>query len=641
MTRSLPKELDPASRTSDYIIKVKEKILLKTEEFYDVNSEINLGKDPFEKVRFKGSRSWIFAHLFYKKNKFLIFLYIILCILLFFMRSFNFVIIGYAIEDITSNIGGSVAPNVFYWTLLYLSNSIGTQIIETGAKISRIILAQCLEEEARKEFYMSLLGKSQSFHDKQTIGDIMAKATNDVRFLNFLIQPGISGLVAALNNLIIPIAMIFIVFPDLPQLCIIPIVFVALFLFSLKKYVTKLTPLFRSRQAEFANMSRILNESLDGIEVIKSMAQEKQSIAKYRSSAIIFRDINIKAGYIQARYYPRLFIAVAVTLGLTHGIILNYNGYITVPEIIIFLGLLSTLRNPIDYSLNGFFYIKAASIGAERLIETMLAESEITNPSNPIIKQIDGKIVFDNVSFSYPGTNNYVLKNISFKVSPGQTVAIVGTTGSGKTTLTKLISRLYNINEGNITIDDINVQKYSLKSLRDQIAYIEQDVFLFSKSAYDNIAFGRENFSKEEIIEIAKEAQAHDFISELPEQYDTSVGERGVQLSGGERQRIAIARAFLSDPKILVLDDASSAIDAKTEEKIQKAISKILRNRTTFLITHRLSQIRWADLIIVLKKGKIVAKGSHKELLKNSKEYRKIFIKRFDKTYSELIGDED
>jgi ATP-binding cassette subfamily B protein len=336
-----------------------------------------------------------------------------------------------------------------------------------------------------------------------------------------------------------------------------------------------------------------------------------------------------------------LLIAVVITLGLTQGIILNYNGLLTVPEIIIFLGLLSTLRNTIDTSLYSFFYIKAASIGAERLIETMLEESEITNPTNPVIKQIEGKIVFDNVSFSYPGTNNYVLKNISFKVSPGQTVAIVGTTGSGKTTLTKLISRLYNINEGKITIDDINVQDYSLKSLRDQIAYIEQDVFLFSKSAYENIAFGRENFSEEEVIEIAKEAQAHGFISELPEQYETSVGERGVQLSGGERQRIAIARAFLSDPRILVLDDASSAIDAKTEEKIQEAISKILRNRTTLLITHRLSQIRWADLIIVIKKGKIVAKGSHKELLKNSEEYRKIFIKRFDKTYSELIGDED
>ena len=620
---------------------IEKSSVLSIEDYFDISSEINLEKDPFENARLKGPRSWILSHLFYRKNKYLLLLYVVLSIIANFMLSFTIVIIGYAIEDIILSIGGGFAPNILYWTIVYLSISLGTQIIGVGQRVSRIILAQYLEEEARKEFYMSLLGKSQSFHDRQAIGDIMARATNDVRFLNFLINPGISNLVVALNNIIVPIATILIVFPDLSQLAIIPIIFVGAFLFSLKRYVTKLTPLFRSRHAEFGNMNAILNESLDGIEVIKSMAQEIQSIEKYRSSAVIFRDISIKAGYIQARYYPRLLIAFAITLGLTHSFILNYYGLMSVAEIIIFLGLLSTLRNSIDSSLYSFFYIKAASIGAERLIETMLTESEITNPSDPIVKKIEGKITFEKVSFIYPGTSNYVLKNISFTVSPGQTVAIVGTTGSGKTTMTKLISRLYNVNEGKITIDNINIQNYSLKSLRDQIAYIEQDVFLFSKSAYDNISFGREEFSKEEIIEVAKEAQAHDFISELPENYETSVGERGVQLSGGERQRIAIARAFLSDPRILILDDASSAIDAKTEEKIQNAISKILRNRTTLLITHRLSQIRWADLIIVLKKGEIVAKGSHRDLLINSEEYRKIFIKRFDKTYSELIGAED
>ncbi|MHA1727489.1 MAG: ABC transporter transmembrane domain-containing protein, partial [Promethearchaeota archaeon] len=425
------------------------------------HSEINFENDPFEKVRLKGTRSWILAHLFYKKNKFLITIYIGLSILANFLVSFNIVVIGYAIGDIISHIGGNIAPNILYWTLLYLSISLGTQIIGIGQRVSRIILAECLELEGRKEFYMNLLGKSQSFHDRQTIGDIMARATNDVRFLNLLINPGISNLVIALNNLIMPIAMIFIVFPHLSQLGIIPIIFVIVFLIALKKYVTKLTPLFRSRQAEFANMSAILNESLDGIEVIKSMAQEKQSIEKYRSSAITYRDIAIKTGYIQARYYPILIVGVTMTLGLTHSFILNFYGYITIPEILIFLGLLSQLRGTIDSSLYSFFYIKSASIGAERLIETMLTKSEITNPPNPVIKEINGKIIFDNVSFSYPGTNGYVLKNICFEAFPGQTIAIVGTTGSGKTTLTKLISRLYNINEGKILIDDINVQNYS------------------------------------------------------------------------------------------------------------------------------------------------------------------------------------
>jgi len=274
---------------------------------------------------------------------------------------------------------------------------------------------------------------------------------------------------------------------------------------------------------------------------------------------------------------------------------------------------------------------------SERLLEIMNKKSEIYDADDAISKDIGGSLKFENVTFSYPGTQNKVLKNINFEVSEGQTVAIVGTTGSGKTTLTKLISRLYDIDKGRILIDGIDIRNFSLQSLRDQIAYIEQDIFIFSDSIFDNISFGRDS-TKEQVITVAQEAQAHGFIENLPDQYNTEVGERGVQLSGGERQRVAIARAFLTDPKILILDDSSSSIDSETEERIQKAIFRILHGRTTFIITHRLSQIRWADLIIVLSQGEIVDQGSHEYLLKNSKEYQKIFIKRFDKTLDELLG---
>ena len=280
---------------------------------------------------------------------------------------------------------------------------------------------------------------------------------------------------------------------------------------------------------------------------------------------------------------------------------------------------------------------KEALVGGNRLLEIMNQSSEIYDADDAMSKNIEGFLKFENVTFSYPGTQNRVLKNINFEVSEGQTVAIVGTTGSGKTTLTKLISRLYDVDKGRILIDGIDIRKYSLQSLRDQIAYIEQDIFIFSDSILDNISFGRDS-TKEQVISVAKEAQAHEFIKDLPDQYNTEVGERGVQLSGGERQRIAIARAFLTDPKILILDDSSSSIDSETEERIQKAIFRILHGRTTFIITHRLSQIRWADLIIVLSQGEIVNQGSHEYLLKNSKEYQKIFIKRFDKTLDELLG---
>lgn len=619
----------------------KEKLVNESEGVNNekINSEFGFEDDPFEKSRLKGTKFWIIKHILHKRNKWLLFLYLTLSILVSVMGSLGVVVIGYAIEDFI--IPSGTGSNVLYWTLIYLFLAVGSPIIGVGQRVSRIILAQRLELEVRREFYKSLIGKSQSFHDKQAIGDLMARATDDVRFLNLLINPGISNLFFALNSLVVPIVMIIIMFPSqFFQLLIFPLIYTILFVFSLKKYVTKLEPLFIERRVVFGMMNAILNESMDGIEVIKSMAQEKQSIEKYRTSAIKHRDLAIKLGKIQARYYPLLYVAILITLGLAHSIFLNYYGFLTIAEVIIYLGLLSRLRTSTESSLYAFFYIKAASIGANRLLEKMLAKSEIGEASKAIAKEIKGKLEFENVSFNYPGTSNNVLKNISFKVESGQTVAIVGTTGSGKTTLTKLLSRLYDINKGQILIDGQNIQNYSLKSLRDQIAYIEQDVFLFSRTVYENIAFSRENTSREDIISCAKKAQAHEFISALPKQYNTEVGERGVQLSGGERQRIAIARAFLSNPKLLILDDASSAIDAKTEEKIQSAISRILHKRTTLLITHRLSQIRWADLILVLKRGEIVAKGSHKELLKNSEEYRKIFVKKFDKTYSELVEEE-
>jgi ATP-binding cassette subfamily B protein len=283
-----------------------------------------------------------------------------------------------------------------------------------------------------------------------------------------------------------------------------------------------------------------------------------------------------------------------------------------------------------------FAIFRLAGSSAERLLELMNKKTEIDENKEGKEIVFEGNITFENVEFIYPGSKTPVLKDISFEVQSGQTVAIVGTTGSGKTTLTKLISRLYDVSNGRILVDGSDIRDYSLQSLRDQISYIEQDVFLFSTTIFDNISFGRVS-SLEQVINVAQQAQAHDFISELPEEYQSKVGERGVQLSGGERQRIAIARAFLSDPRILILDDSTSAIDSNTEDKIQFAIKNILKNRTTILITHRLSQIRWADLILVLENGEIVAKGNHEELLKTSEDYRKIFVKKFDIEEDQLL----
>jgi len=366
------------------------------------------------------------------------------------------------------------------------------------------------------------------------------------------------------------------------------------------------------------------------------MAQENRSLKKYQKQAKKNLELGVKEGTIQAHYIPSFMVAVTIVFSLIHSVLLYYEGMFTIGGIIAYMVLINNFFFPTSVSVWAWAVYSRAIAGADRILEIMNQTSEIGENINPVIKGIDGEVEFQNVSFHYPGTKNKVLKNLSFKIKKGQTVAIVGTTGSGKTTCTKLISRLYDVTNGKILVDGKDVKGYSLHSLRNQIAYIEQDVFLFSKSIIDNISFGRES-NKEEIIKAAKNAQAHDFIMELPEGYDTTVGERGVKLSGGERQRIAIARAFLSNPKILILDDSTSAIDSATEEKIQLAISNILKGRTTFLITHRLSQIRWSDLIIVFKQGNIMAQGSHFDLLETSEEYRKIFLTRFDKTIDELL----
>jgi ATP-binding cassette subfamily B protein len=241
--------------------------------------------------------------------------------------------------------------------------------------------------------------------------------------------------------------------------------------------------------------------------------------------------------------------------------------------------------------------------------------------------QVRGELVFDGVSFGYSGDNN-ILTDISFHANPGETIAIVGQTGSGKTTLTRLVNRTYDASNGRVMIDGVDVRRWNLDSLRSQISMIEQDIFLFSKTIAENIAFGaRGEIPRERIEWAAKQAQAHDFISSFPEGYDTVVGERGVTLSGGQRQRIAIARAFLTNPRILILDDSTSAIDSATEDQIQRAMREVLKGRTTLLITHRLAQIRWADRIVVVRRGRIEAQGSHEELMNTSESYRRIFAR--------------
>jgi ATP-binding cassette subfamily B protein len=459
-----------------------------------------------------------------------------------------------------------------------------------------------------------------TFHNIQPVGDTMARATNDVREVNYMFSPGVNLVVGSIIFLFMPV---FVAGRYDPSLILVPIVYIFLYFFFLVGYLRSLAPVTDEVRATFGTMNTHLSESLDGVEVVKGASQETAEVDKFVMNASRVRNAFVKQGDLEGRYVAMLLLGSAYAFGLFHALLLFRNGQLNTGEVVAYFGLLRLLEFPTFTSTFAYSQISLGISGARRILELMNRETNLDQNAQGRAKPIMGEVEFRDVSFAY-GTEE-VLENISFKVKQGQTVAVVGQTGSGKTSLVKLLNRTYDVTQGQVLVDGVDVRDWNLSSLRSQISMIEQDIFLFSRSVSDNIAFGKPGAMQDEIAAAAQSAQADDFIQSFDKGYDTVVGERGVTLSGGQRQRIALGRAFLTDPHILILDDSTSAIDSATEDRIQRAISNAARGRTTFIITHRLSQIRWADLIIVLRKGRIAAIGTHDELMKTSDAYSRIF----------------
>ncbi len=569
---------------------------------------------------------WIMSHVLRHK----------LIIFMIFLGAFGNAAGGALVPYITGQAFDAIVkptPDVdlLFWLCFWLVISQAVRgILQLGRNFGSELLGQRLERDAREELYGSLLGKSMRFHDQHPTGDLMARATNDVHELALMFSPGINLVIGSGNFLIMPLLFA----PGIhPQLIVTPLAFFIAYILSVGYYLRQLSPVTTEVRRSFGEMNSALAQSIEGIETVKGMAQEPTEMSRFERMSNGVRNAFVKQGALEARFLPLLLYGIATGTGFWHGIVLWQAGEISVGDVVAYVGLIQLFSFPVFISLLAYSQASSGISSGRRVLELITGNTEMDQNIGGYEAEMRGDLHFENVTFRYKSTapdgslpEREALQNVSFTIAPGQLLAVVGQTGAGKSTIAKLINRTYDVDTGQITVDGVDVRDWDMAALRRQISIIEQDIFLFSRSIRDNIAFARPDATQEDVEKAAKAAQAHDFIMNLPKGYDTVVGERGVMLSGGQRQRLAIARAFMTQPAILILDDSTSAIDSATEDEIQKAIEVAAEGRTTILITHRLSQIRRADKILVLKKGEVVAFGTHDDLMATTAAYREIFV---------------
>lgn len=492
--------------------------------------------------------------------------------------------------------------------------------------------SQSVAYDLRNDLFAKIQRLSFSYHDRNQTGQLMIRATDDIEKVRIFIGQALLQLVGALLLLTGTLAILFNTNVRL-ALVALPILPAALILFMIFGTVSQ--PLFVKVQIKLSALNTILQENLAGIKVVKAFTREKSEQAKFQRSAtdLMFQQLSV------ARMFTILFPLIFLVANLGQASTLYFGGRqiiastLTLGEWQEFSLYLVYLFLPIAQLGFIITQLGQASASAARIFEILDARNEVADkPGALALPTVQGRVRFENVTFRYFDSGEPVLKNVDFEVSPGQTVALLGATGSGKTTIINLLPRFYDPSEGRITIDGHDLRDISLDSLRSQIGIVLQETTLFVGTIRDNIAFGQPDASLEQVVAAAKAAAAHDFILSFPQGYDTPVGERGTTLSGGQKQRIAIARALLLNPRILILDDSTSSVDLTTEAQIQAALDKLMKGRTSFVIAQRISTVINADQILVLDKGAIVARGVHRELLEESPIYAEIYN-------SQLVGE--
>lgn len=485
------------------------------------------------------------------------------------------------------------------------------------------LASQNVAYDLRNALLQKLATLSFSFHDRSESGQILSRAMQDVERIRFLTGRAILRLVE--GSMLILFTAVILLWMN-PTLGFLILLTLPLLMHRAYHFGRQFRPLSFKIQDQLGNLTTQLEQNLRGARIVKAFAQEQAEIKRFDEENERWFTLSAESARVQALQAPMLdMIANWGTVFIFwYGGWLVIQGQLTLGELVAFTTYLAMLVRPIRLMGRIIPILAIASSAAERVFAILDAPVEIADDSaSRPLPRLQGQVQFDDVSFAYQGGRS-VLRNVSFTAEPGQMVALIGATGSGKSTIINLLARFYEPSAGHITVDGIDIQQATLYSLRSQIGFVMQDTLLFAATIRDNITFGRPDANEAEIIEAAKDAQAHDFIMATPNGYDTYVGERGITLSGGQKQRLAIARALLTDPRILILDDATASVDTQTERLIQQALERLMAGRTTFVIAHRLSTVQRADLILLLAHGRVAAQGTHDTLLATSPLYRQI-----------------